>query len=311
METVFMATKLSLSPFKAYGLVALGALCISFAAPLVKWITLEPTAIGFYRTAIASLTLGLLSFQFQPRKWIAESPSRGWWKPLGWAALGGVSFAGDLFVWHKSILVVGAGLATLLANTHIFWVAVFSALWLGERLTWKFAVWVVVALGGVSLLTLPSESPQEIYFVGIQLGLLTGVFYAGYYLCLRESQRAPNSLPLIPNLAVASFVTAVVLLGLAIGVGEDVGWPDGSNWGRLVLLGLGVHACGWLAISKGMPHVAAAPGSFILLLQTVLATAWGVIWFNESLGTRQWIGAGLTLVAVFGVTMSRGRAKNT
>jgi len=305
-----MTTKRTLSPVQAYGLVALGALCISFAAPLVKWITLEPTTIGFYRTAIASLTLGFLSFRFRPRKWIGDSPQQGWWKPLGWAALGGASFAADLFVWHKSILVVGAGLATLLANTHIFWVAVFSALWLGERLTWKFAAWVIVALGGVGLLTLPSETPQEIYLVGIQLGLLTGVFYAGYYLCLRESQRGSNPLPLIPNLALASFVTAVVLLILAIGVGETVVWPDGANWARLVLLGLGVHACGWLAISRGMPHVAAGPGAFILLLQTVLATAWGVVWFDESLGTRQWIGAGLTLVAVYGVTMSRGTAKN-
>jgi drug/metabolite transporter (DMT)-like permease len=307
LEFASMTSKGSLSSFQAYALVAFGAFCVSFAAPMVKWIPLDPTLIGFYRTALATLILGLLSFQFRPRKWRAKSPQRDWWKPLMWAAIGGASFGADLYVWHKSILAVGAGLATLLANTHIFWVAVFSALWLKERLTWKFVIWVAVALGGVSLLMLPSETPREIYFVGIQLGLLTGVFYAGYYVCLRESQRALNPLSLIPNLAVASFFMALVLFVMALVEGTEWVWPSWSVWGWLVILGVGVHACGWLAISKGMPHVAAGPGSFILLLQTVAATAWGVIWFDESLELRQWIGAGLTLVAVYGVTMNRNR----
>lgn len=302
-----MKTNGALSSYFAYGLVALGAFFISFAAPLVKWITLDLTLIAFYRTAIACVILGLFSCRFRPRQWIAVSQSTAWWKPLAWLTLGGVSFAGDLFVWHKSISAVGAGLATLLANTHIFWVAVFSALWLGEKLTWQFVLWVFVALFGISLLTLPSDTPPQLYRSGIQLGLLTGVFYAGYYICLRESQRMVNSLPVLPNLAFASLVMAIVLLALLHLTGGEVVLPDLKNGALLLVLGGVVHAGGWLAISKGMPHVAAGPGAFILLLQTVLATLWGVLWFEESFEFRQWVGGCITLVAVFGVTLGRIR----
>ena len=41
----------------AIALVAAGALCISFAAPLVKAIDLGPSAIGAYRTGIAAFIL--------------------------------------------------------------------------------------------------------------------------------------------------------------------------------------------------------------------------------------------------------------
>ena len=70
--------------------------------------------------------------------------------------ISGVVFAMDLIVWHKSILDVGAGVATLLANTQVFWVAIVSAGLLGEKLPRKFWLCGLVALLGVAALTLPA-----------------------------------------------------------------------------------------------------------------------------------------------------------
>ena len=289
----------------AYGLVALGAFCISFAAPLVKWIEMGPTQIGFFRTAIASVTLAILGAMVELPGLRARGRDAVSGRSLMWAALAGACFGGDLFVWHKSILVVGVGLSTLLANTHIFWVACFSALLLGERLTLRFGLFVVVALFGVGLLSIPSTSDPSLYLTGIGLGLMTGLFYAGYYLCLRESQRGERVLPPALNLAIASAVTALVLLALVFITGEGLTWPSGNDRWRLLALGIGVHACGWVMISRGIPHVAAGPGSFILLLQTVLATVWGILWLDESFGGRHIVGGVITLGAIFGATTSR------
>ena len=301
-----MTLSRKMSSWWAYGLVAFGASCISFAGPLVKWIDAGPTVIGFYRTAIASVALGTLSVLSMARAPSGEQHSMpSSWKPAIWAVLAGACFAGDLFVWHRSILAVGAGLATLLANTHVFWVAVFSAIFLGERLTWKFGLCVIVALGGVALLLIPSEPQQEVYLHGLGLGLMTGVFYAGYYLCLRQSQRFERSLSPVPNLAVASMITASFLFCGVLGVGESLALPETHDLLLLCVLGVGVHACGWLAISRGIPHVAAGPGSFILLLQTVLAAVWGFLWLGEVLGPRELLGGVITLGAIYGATLVR------
>ena len=56
----------------------------------------------------------------------------------------------DLIVWHKSILDVGAGVATLLANTQVFWVAIVSAGLLSEKLPRKIWFCGFVALLGVA-----------------------------------------------------------------------------------------------------------------------------------------------------------------
>jgi drug/metabolite transporter (DMT)-like permease len=295
-----------MSSWWAYGLVAFGASCISFAGPLVKWIDAGPTVIGFYRTAIASVVLGAFSvFSMQRAPSVERSTIAFSWQPTVWAVLAGACFAADLFVWHRSILAVGVGLATLLANTHVFWVAVFSAFFLGERLTWKFGLCVIVALFGVALLMIPSEPQQEVYLHGLGLGLMTGVFYAGYYLCLRQSQRFERSLAPVPNLAVASVITASFLLCGVLGVGESLAVPETNDLLLLCVLGIGVHACGWLAISRGIPHVAAGPGSFILLLQTVLAAVWGFLWLEEVLGPRELLGGAITLGAIYGATLVR------
>src|SRR6185369_432014 len=98
-------------------LVGLGACTISFAAVVVKLLAVPPTAVGFYRTGIAALTLAAISVVTQGLGTFAGSR-----RAVMFAALSGACFAGDLFVWHQSILLVGAGVATLLANTQVFWV---------------------------------------------------------------------------------------------------------------------------------------------------------------------------------------------
>ena len=133
---------------KALLATALGATCISFAAPFVKWAEMDPSAIGFYRCLFAAIALGPLVLRI-PRK-------TGSWTGRGakLAFVSGIVFAMDLIVWHKSILDVGAGVATLLANTQVFWVAIVSAGLLAERLPKQFWLCGLIALSGVAALTL-------------------------------------------------------------------------------------------------------------------------------------------------------------
>ena len=293
---------------RALALVAIGAAVISVTALFVKWISLGPSAIGAYRCGFAAVALGA---------WVVVARGRGSATPATVAATGasgrawlyavaaGACYAGDLYVWHRSILLSGTGLATLLANTQVFWVALLSALLLGERLSWRLALCAGLALLGVVLLAIPGIAASPLHLHGIGLGLATGVFSAGSYLCLRASQREARRLSLAANLGVTCAVAAVLLFAAAVATGESISWPEPGDLGLLLLLGVGAHVGGWVAISRGMTAVPAATGSLLLLLQPVLATIWGIAVFSEPFGGYEISGTLLSLGAIYAAMLTR------
>ena len=280
-------------------LVAAGALCISFAAPLVKAIELGPSAIGAYRTGIAAFILCLVSL-LHPASRPQLKP--GWQGAAAWSILSGVAFDLDLFIWHRSIVLTGAGLATLLANTQVFWVAIVSAIFLSEQLTLRFLICSLGAVVGVALLTVPGLVGATLSPEGTAFGLIAALFYALYILTLRASQQHRGALALVPNLALSSAAAALVLVVGAALTGEPIALPDGAAFGLLVALAAVVHIGGWLFISKAMPHLPARISSLIILLQPVLATIWGVLFFAERVTLVDALGGGITLLAIYAAT---------
>jgi drug/metabolite transporter (DMT)-like permease len=289
-------------------LVALGAAVISVTALFVKVVALGPAAIGAWRCGLGAAALvpwALLAKRPGPTGQVRPSPIH----PAGWAALAGACFAGDLFVWHKSILYSGTGLATVLANTQVFWVALLSAVVLGERLTRRLGVCALLAVLGTVLLAMPGIGRNPVHLQGVLLGLLTGVFYAGYYLSLRTAQRGERPLGTGAAVFVSSATSAAILTAIALMTAEPLAIASGRDFWLLLLLGVGAHAGGWALISRGMPHVPAATGSLLLLLQPVLATLWGVLAFAEPFGPMEAAGTALSLGAIYAASVTRAQAR--
>ena len=90
-----------------------GSTMISFSGVFVKLTTTGPTIDGFYRVFLGGLLLLLvLPFQSQKIKFNKQA--------LFYTALCGIFFATDLAFWHKSIMHIGPGLATVLVNLQVF-----------------------------------------------------------------------------------------------------------------------------------------------------------------------------------------------
>ena len=66
------------------------------------------------------------------------------------AIIAGLFFAADLVAWHYAIQMVGAGLATVLGNTQVVFVAIAAWLFFGERLTARLVGGLVIALAAWS-----------------------------------------------------------------------------------------------------------------------------------------------------------------
>ena len=298
------ATAMPRRQLPTLALLLFGGVCISWAAILVKFAAaqgLGPTPIAFWRLLAGTVTMCAAAvltgrpLLLPPRAALL-------------ALLGGAIFTTDLYLWHRSIALVGAGLATILASTQVFNTAMLNWAFLGERPRARFFVAAAAGLLGVALVAgVGSDiALSGDHLRGILLGLATGLAYGSYLLTTRRLGRIQPSLSPVT-------IVAWLSLGGALSSGficlfeHDPFLPrTAPAWLSLVALGAGVHAAGWWAIASALPRVRGATGGLVLLLQPVLATVWGWLLFGESLLPLQLAGALLTLAAIYAGTLGTG-----
>jgi drug/metabolite transporter (DMT)-like permease len=285
-------------------LLLFGGVCISWAAILVRVATgqgLGPTSIAFWRLLAGTITL----FTFAA---IAHKPLLLPPRLMALACLGGAIFTTDLFLWHRSINLVGAGLATILASTQVFNTAILNWLIFGERPRARFFAAAAAGLVGVALVAgVGSDIAfSGEYLRGVLLGLATGLAYGSYLVTTRHLGRQEPPLSPITIVAWLSLGGALSS-GLICLFEHDAFLPRTSTaWLSLVALGAGVQASGWWAIATALPRVRGATGGLVLLLQPVLATVWGWLLFSERLAPLQLVGALVTLGAIYTGTLGLG-----
>jgi drug/metabolite transporter (DMT)-like permease len=270
-----------------------GATLISFSPVFVKLANVGPTAAGFYRTLFGGAFLLVVVLVRRDALW------RGM-RPLGLALACGALFAADLSFWHRSIHYIGPGLATIMGNFQIFFLAAFGMLVFRERVDWRFLVSLPLAIVGLFLLVgIDWEQLQTGYKLGVLFGLLTAVVYAAYMLVLQESQSRPVRLGAAANLAWISLLTAMFMAVEVPLFGESFRIPDTRSWVSLLAYGVLCQAMGWIVISRALPRIEASRAGLILLLQPTLAFIWDVLFFSRPTGGLDVFGALLTLAAIY------------
>ncbi|MFZ7096586.1 DMT family transporter [Luteimonas dalianensis] len=288
-----------------------GAAVIGSNGLMVRFAETPPTISAFYRMLFAGLMLGAVILL--QRGW-RPLPRQVWW----WSAAAAAAFAADLWLWHRSILLVGPGLATLLANAQVFFMALAGVVLFGERVGLRFMSGIALAFFGLTLMlggdwdSLPAD-----YRWGVWAGLGTGLCYALYNLSLRRAQRQAHDAglaaghrdaPIVQVLAMSALLCAV-LLGLA-GVAEGSSFviPTWRSLGWLLLLaGLG-HCLSWVLISRAMAHLKVAVIGLLLLLQPIVAFLLDLMVLDLVVEPRAWLGLALTLAGIFLASL-RGRSR--
>ncbi len=246
-------------------LATLGAACISASAIWIKLANTGPATAAMYRCAFALPVLGVLA--------VLERRRRGPRPPRSHA---GATFAGlflavNLVLWNHAIADVGAGIATVMGNLQVLFVAVAAWALFHERPGRRFLLATPVVLVGVVLVSgLIGAGQHGLHpLAGIEYGLGTSVAYAVFLLVLRQST---SGTPHVAGpLAEATLGCAVgaLLLGLVFG-GLPLDIPLASL-GWLLLLAMTSQTAGWLLITSSLPRLPAAVSSLLLLLQPAAA----------------------------------------
>ena len=138
-----------------------GAVLISFSPVFVNLVSVSPTAVGFYRVLIGGAALAVFILATGRRL----SFTKGVWRALVAAA---VFFALDLWFWHRSIVYIGPGVATLISNMQVFFMMAAGALLLRQRPSALQVLAVPLAVGGLAMIVAPEwNGTQDNYRLGV------------------------------------------------------------------------------------------------------------------------------------------------
>jgi drug/metabolite transporter (DMT)-like permease len=277
-------------------LALLGILGISFSAVFVRLAGVSPVTTTFFRTGYALPVLFII--------WLArrgtDARTR---RDRLWAVSAGVILAVDLSLFHYAIDLMGVGLATVVANVQVVYVAIAAWLWQKERPSLLALPTILVVLAGVALISgldRPDAYGQN-PLVGSIAGVLAGGCYAAYLLVFRASNRrlVPSVGPLL-DATFGAVVGALLLAPVDPGFSFAITWPA-HGW--LVAMALVCQVGGWLLIASALPRLPALETSVMLLMQPVGAVCWGLLFFAEALSRVQWTGVGLVLLGVAAFTI--------
>jgi drug/metabolite transporter (DMT)-like permease len=275
----------------------IGAAIIGSNGLMVRLTGMPPTAVAFWRMLLAGVLLAVLV------------SARHGWQPLPktawrWLPVPMLAFAIDLWMWHKSILLVGPGLSTLLANAQVFFMALAGVLLFGERLHWRFVAGVLLAFFGLWLLLGAGWASLPVqYRWGVWLGLATGLAYAAYNIGIKRSQAAAGAgrarAPVEQVLCLAAFGSALCLGAIGWAEGEVFAPPSLHVWGILLVLAAIGHCLSWILISRSMIVLPVTLAGLLLLAQPIVAYLLDVLVLGLVPSPRQWAGLAVSLAGIF------------
>jgi drug/metabolite transporter (DMT)-like permease len=279
-------------------LAVLGAASISASGIMIKLADTGTVTAAFYRCLLALPVLVLLA--------VLERRRRG---PRVRAARAGAFAAGlflavDLVLWNHAIAEVGAGIATVLGNLQVLFVAFAAWAVFRERPERRFLIFLPVVMAGVVMVSgLVGRAGAGTHpLAGIGYGIGTSLAYAAFLLILRRtSSGSPHVAgPLAEVTGGAVLGTAAI--GLVFGgLQLHISW---ASFGWLLLLSQTSQTLGWLLITSSLPRLPAAISSLTLLLQPAAAMVLAAIVLDERPSLIQIAGAVVVCCGVLAVSLT-------
>ena len=267
-----------------------GATAIATAPLFVKVSESGPVATAFWRVFLALPLLWAWAAATQGHHLVTQVREH-----RGMLFAAGFFFAGDLAVWHWSILLTSVANTTLLANLAPIFVTAVVWFFYRERPQRLFLGGLAAAISGTLLLIGANLGGSSSALLGDALGVITAMFYAAYQLSV---SRLRANVPTASLMAWSSTVMAILLLPIAWISGEQILPHSDTGWMKLIGIALFAQVIGQSLIAWAMAHLTATFSSVGLLLQPVMATLFAWILLGETVGPLQFAGGALVLAGI-------------
>lgn len=269
-----------------------GAASIALTAIFIRLADVSPATSVFYRCLLAVPFLAALAWREHRR---GHRVTCG---DIGRYAAAGMMLGVDFALWSQAILLIGAGISTVLVNVQVVVVPLLSLLVLGTRMPPRFLVALPVLFAGIALTAGiadgVSTGPGLVW--GTILALASGVAYAGYIFVVGGRGSADTAAT-----QVLVSTTAAGAAGSALGsvwgaVDLTPGWVA---FGWLAALAVSAQFIGWVLLGRSLPRLPPDVGATLLLLQPVLAVAAATVVLGERPTALQLVGCAIVVAAAW------------
>nr|ADI21784.1 permeases of the drug/metabolite transporter (DMT) superfamily [uncultured gamma proteobacterium HF0130_22O14] len=273
--------------------VLLGALLISFSPVMVSISDLQPTVSAFYRVFIGSIFLLLMIYINRKRYVNALSINP-------YLILAGIFFSLDLWFWHRSIIYIGPGMSTLIANFQIFIIPLMSFFIFSMIPNKSQMIAIIVGVVGLYLtLGYGGSIDDKNIKLGFIFGIMTALAYSAYILSLRKNNiEAKLEISPVISLFYVSIISAVLLFMVVSIEGASLAINGPRNIYSMLAYGIICHVFGWYMIILGLKTVTATTAGIILISQPIFSLIWDYLFFSRLTNSIEIIGILVVIIAM-------------
>jgi len=256
-------------------LLAVGVLGVSVAAP-VAGATLAPAlAVAFWRTAAGAVFYLPAGVRGLRARRAAVGPlSRGTVRAVLWSgALLGLHF----MLWIPSLRLTSVTASTALVTTTPLWVVLIQRL-RGRPVSRRVLTGVLVAFGGVVLVTGVDATVSATALLGDAMALAGGAAAAGYSLTAETARREMST---SSYSAVANSVCAVLTLVVCLSLGVQLLGFSARTWTEIAVIAVCSQIVGHALLNRAILRAGATTVTLAILLETPTASLIAWLWLGD------------------------------
>ncbi|MFN3256862.1 MAG: DMT family transporter [Ilumatobacter sp.] len=249
---------------------------------LAKYLDMDALAIGAYRFGTFFILLVI---------WMR---ARGVRLDLGIirkSMWGGLALGADIVLFFSAVKETSVVNATIIGSLQPIVVGVIAARFFGEKIRVNDAIWSIVALAGAFVVVTSAANDDIRSLRGDLLAAGAMFSWSAYFIASKQSRGRMSSTEFTAG---TSIWTAAICIAIGLPIGQDLSFPNASNWGWLVVMIIGSGIVGHSLMNWSLQRIPLWVGSTFTLFIPVASTALAWLALGE---TITWLQA-LAMAAV-------------
>ncbi|MBN2239292.1 MAG: DMT family transporter [Dehalococcoidales bacterium] len=276
---------------KQYLVLAVGVVCVSFAAVFIRLSEAPPLVIAAYRMCIAAIIILPVAL-VRSREEIRHLSL----KNLLLIAAAGGFLALHFGLWIASLSHTSVATSVILVTASPIFVAVASYLLFREKITGKIIIGIVISISGAIVIGYSNWSLGPAPLLGAVQALLGALAITGYLLIGRRIRRDTGALTYS---AVSYGSAAVCLLVATLIAGHDLSGYLTTTYTMFILLAIIPQLIGHSSLNWSLKFMPATMVTIAVLGEPVITTLLAFFILDETPAVIEIIGGVLILGGIY------------